>query len=601
MTSEAGIQPRTDGVAILELAADLHDLTPSPAAAVAAVAEQAAQRQGWRLSEAGLRLADHLVGFDAGVPVDFDVAPGDLGRLYELLLSPVRRRRGGVHLTPGDVAAGLVNLLEPQWRSDGRVLDPSVGGGAFLLAAFDELQRHGVAPATAWSRLAGIDIDPVAVAVAECALALRLVHSGGQPAPHPGLVTGDGLIDPLPASAVVVGNPPFLNQLRRSSSNAGDRRAALRARFGDLVGAYTDEAWLFIVAALDALEPDGQLALVQPLSVLAARDANGIRAHADQHAAFAALWLSNGRVFDAAIEVCGLHLIRRNVPERGAVRRLAGRTFDEIEPAERPKPAEWGVVGSAIAGIPTVDLWFCRDPRESSLRDLAKATAGFRDQFYGFAPHVVEASSGAPDAARPKLVTVGMIEPASLRWGTTSFRFAGSRWHSPVLDLDKLRAEDGDLARWVDARLTPKVVVATQTRVIEPWVDEAGLVVPATPVISIEPQRPDDVWLIGSLLLAPHLTALIAAARFGSALSLRALKFSAADLLALPLPRQRDTWAHAASLLKEACEVGGAPTPTQLVAIATAMCEAFEDPDPELIAWWTERLAVDLTAADIPD
>ena len=235
------------------------------------------------------------------------------------------------------------------------------------------------------------------------------------------------------------------------------------------------------------------------------------------------------------------------------------------------------------------------------IRDRARATAGFRDQFYGFAPHVTEAPSGAPDATRPKLVTVGMIEPASLQWGTRSSRFAGSRWQSPVLNLDKLRSEDADLARWVDARLTPKVVVATQTRVIEPWVDEVGLVVPATPVISIEPHRPDDVWLIGSLLLAPHLTALIAATRFGSALSLRALKFSASDLLALPLPRQRDTWAYAASLLKEACRLGGAPTPVQLIAIATAMSEAFEDPDPELIGWWIDRLAVDLTAADIPD
>ena len=126
---------------MVELAAQLHDLAPSPAAAVAAVAERAAQHQGWRLSEAGLRLADHLIGVDADVAVDFDVLPGDLGRLYELLLSPVRRRRGGVHLTPVDVAAGLVSVLEPQWLTAGRVLDPSVGGGAFLLAAFDALQR----------------------------------------------------------------------------------------------------------------------------------------------------------------------------------------------------------------------------------------------------------------------------------------------------------------------------------------------------------------------------------------------------------------------------------------------------------------------------
>ena len=58
------------------------------------------------------------------------------------------------------------------------VCDPAVGGGAFLLAAADWLLEQAADPTTIVDQLWGIDVDPVAVAVAEAAVALWAWRAG---------------------------------------------------------------------------------------------------------------------------------------------------------------------------------------------------------------------------------------------------------------------------------------------------------------------------------------------------------------------------------------------------------------------------------------
>ena len=81
--------------------------------------------------------------------------------------------------------------------------------------------------------LTGVDIDPAAVAAAAAALG-----------PGADLRTGDALDGAVPAGPfdVVVGNPPFLNQLAAGTSRGG------RSRWGG--GAYADTAALFLSLAL---------------------------------------------------------------------------------------------------------------------------------------------------------------------------------------------------------------------------------------------------------------------------------------------------------------------------------------------------------------
>lgn len=443
--------------------------------------------------------------------------------------------------------------------------------------------REGVAPQDLVARACGYDIDPHAVAVAEAAINLWAIESGVTPQPLPGLQTGDGLLDELPKAAVVVGNPPFLNQLRSASSNRADRRRALRDRWGDLVGAYTDDAWLFLAAGAEAIEAGGSLAMVQPVSLLAAQHAEPIREAVQRSARLDGLWLSDGHVFDASVQVCGV--IGAQDDEdlvTDEVRRWTGPDFVERPHGTRPNSETWGPLAAGGRGIPTPEL-----KASGTLDALASATAGFRDQFYGFAPFVDEAEVDETDL-RP-LVTVGMIDPLALRWGEADFRFAKKSYRRPAVRIGDLRGADPTLAEWVRARSRPKVLVATQTRVIEAWVDETGSAIPATPVISVEPHDSDDVWLVAAALMAPPIAAHCLARKFGTAMSLDALKLAARDIEQLPLPTRRSTWERGAELARDVSTANGAERLDLVIRFGETMSEAYGVGSASL-EWWRARL-----------
>src|SRR5690606_17819255 len=113
---------------------------------------------------------------------------------------------------PDRAAAGL-----------GPVVDPSCGGGAFLLAAADRLVALGSAPGDAVAALRGRDVDPTAVAVTEAALWWWAARRDAST--RPDVRVRDALLDDVDAAGAVVGNPPFLGQLRSSTSVDADRRA----------------------------------------------------------------------------------------------------------------------------------------------------------------------------------------------------------------------------------------------------------------------------------------------------------------------------------------------------------------------------------------
>src|SRR3546814_13647365 len=87
-------------------------------------------------------------------------------------------RRAGAHYTPPEVSRRVAAMaLGSPGAGARRVVDMSCGGGALLLAAGDALVAAGADPAdVARELLWGADIDPLAVAVTEAALAL---WSGG--------------------------------------------------------------------------------------------------------------------------------------------------------------------------------------------------------------------------------------------------------------------------------------------------------------------------------------------------------------------------------------------------------------------------------------
>jgi hypothetical protein len=344
---------------------------------------------------------------------------------------------------------------------------------------------------------------------------------------------------------VVVGNPPFRSPLRAGGSGG--------------FGAYTDLASRFLVHALDVVVPGGRVGLIQPQSVLAARDAAPVRAAVGH--GLRALWVAETRVFSASTHVVAV------VAERGGgpapVDLYAGPDV-ATRGTGALTSSSWAELAARARGIPEVVLAGRR-----TLGDEAAATAGFRRQFYGLKGQVTEGGPGSP------LVTAGLIDPGHCAWGERPTRVGGRSWRWPTVDVGLL---DDDVQAWFSDRLVPKLLVATQTKVVEVAVDEAGVLLPSVPVVSIEAPRA-RLWPLAAALMAPPVTAWALARAIGTGLSADALRLSASLLREVPLPTDERAWARATVAVRSG----------DLATFAHHACRAYAT-DGALADWWLARL-----------
>jgi hypothetical protein len=190
-----------------------------------------------------------------------------------------------------------------------------------------------------------------------------------------------------------------------------------------------------------------------------------------------------------------------------------------------------------------------------------------------------------------------MIDPLHNRWGRGTFRYAKKKWQAPVVDTLALATNDPAMWTWVHERMTPKLVVATQTKVLEVIVDTGGVLVPSTPAIALH--APEDMlWKLAAALTSPVLSAAALSRAAGGALSADAIKLSARQLLDLPLPTNAEAWERGAELAQSvSCSAEAAdPMAWQagLEELGAVMCAAYEvDPqDQRILAWWLDRLPI---------
>lgn len=459
-------------------------------------------------------------------------------RAYEQALAPAVRRSGGVFYTPPQLVARVLDMvLEPLLAETEeplslRILDPACGAGLFLAAAAERIAaRAGVPVEAAGPCLIGIDLDPEAVALARDLL------------PTADLRVGNGLLEDFAPVDVVVGNPPFLNRMRKATALSPSEVASVRDVLGPVTTAYTDVSALFLARSLQLVRPGGRVGLVQPLSVLAARDAASVREYVEAHGSLVELWASARPQFpDTSVLTCVVSL------RRGEARPLHSTS--------------WGPLVAPAFGIPSVEL----SAEAGVLGDLGVATADFRDQYYGLRDHLVDGGAGHP------LITTGLIEPGRCEWGKRPARVFKKSWARPTVRADVL---DGALGDWARRRLVPKVLIGTQGRIIEAVVDAEGDWLPGVPVITMTTDRP---WHVLAVLCAPPVVAHAAAAYVGTGLSATSIKLSASQVSALPLPEDTDGWDRAAGLAAAG----------DLVGCAELMCLAY-GADPLLTQWWRER------------
>jgi hypothetical protein len=128
------------------------------------------------------------------------------------------------------------------------------------------------------------------------------------------------------------------------------------------------------------------------------------------------------------------------------------------------------------------------------------------------------------------------------------------------------------------------VLVAPQTRIVEAAVDADGAYLPATPLVAVEPRsdQPEATpWRVAAALGAPPVTAWALALTAGTARSRHALKLSARQALAVPLPVDTARWHAAADALRQ----GASPAD-----VAQDMTQAYGlAPADPVLAWWRER------------
>ncbi|MFM7134715.1 MAG: class I SAM-dependent DNA methyltransferase [Planctomycetota bacterium] len=361
-----------------------------------------------------------------------DSATAHLARLAaEAAPSGVSRRRAqGAHYTPPPMVDHLVSETLDAWRparADWRAIDPACGSGNFLVALARELARRFGEPVEriVATRIFGVDIDAGAVALARGELLALVVGPGGRDeelerAIERNIVVADALAAPFAFSGefdLILGNPPFLNQLERGTALARERARAIAAATGGAVTRYADVAAAVLVTNLARLAPNGRLGFVMPQSFLSTGDSRGARDAALDHAELRAIWSSTESHFEeASVRVATLVFSRARLGR--APRRAWGEGFATLADAAAPPrrgDQSWSPLLADAFGAPVVTL------REGgSIGDIAHATADFRDQYYGLAGAIAERDALASDA--PILVTTRHIDLARNAWGERPVR-----------------------------------------------------------------------------------------------------------------------------------------------------------------------------------
>jgi len=531
----------------------------------------------------------------------------------QLRADPAERRRRGAFMTPPALAREVVHMALDAWCDAARrgavpvMLDPSCGTGNLLVAGAERLLARGAKPLQVARAVRGVEIDATAARIARTRLA-SVLGDGAEVkrALAKGIRVGDATSVPEAwlRSDVVLANPPFRGQLKRGT--AIDRTTAVRwrKRFGDAVRGYADPAAAFLLLISQCLRDGGRACVILPRSMLAAASAQPVRDAVDAVAQLEAVWLDDRFAFDAVTRVCALSLVRRARP--GVMQAHPLRVVGEVE-ASLPWDVwrgRWSAAAAVSAGVPALHV-----ADGGVIGHMASATADFRDQYYGLRGALCDdrhAGRGL-NAVRPRtaaidrrasrmdrlpVLTTGLIGWNRSHWGERTARLLGRVYAHPAARVPALLSRPA-MRGWLSDALYPKILIATQTPVIEAVVDARGEMAASVPVIRLLPHEARDVWLLAAALLAPATSAIAWWRHAGAGLSPRAIKLSAKQVAALPLPPNRTAWRTAASRLREAHE---ARTESERVQALQRFMEAahasYNIPKVDRIAlsrWWAPR------------
>jgi adenine-specific DNA methylase len=204
-----------------------------------------------------------------------------------------RRKELGAFYTPPVMAEKLATwaLRTP----DAKVLDPSVGGLAFLVASAERLAQLGRKPQTVGEHLFGVDLDPLALEAARSDERLRL---GGK-----NLILSDFFeVDPsrLPAVDALLGNPPYIRY--QGFNGEGDKARQLAEEKGVSLTRLASSWAPFVVHGSSFITRGGRMGQVLPAELLHAQYATEVVEFLRREFGHIAIVVFEERVFPGALE-----------------------------------------------------------------------------------------------------------------------------------------------------------------------------------------------------------------------------------------------------------------------------------------------------------
>lgn len=353
----------------------------------------------------------------ARVLTELEIKPGDpawtdgrdvVGAAYERLFAGHSRRRLGQFYTPLPIGRTMARWLLA--ANPALLLDPGCGSGSLLAAVAHE--RNGLQ-----TRLLGLDVDPLAIAMARKNGAIRRIKSLD-------LRCANFLTDDLrERPQAILCNPPYT---RHQALSAADKRmihAGFTERLGIEFSQLASLHVLFLVRALEVADDEARLAFITPshwLDMNYAREVKRIvldRAWVDAIIELPAHEL----VFEHATTTATITLIRKG-RERGQTRLLRASSTEHADIARQLNDP---VAGRSVA-LSSSTKWSRPTRRRNAqgvlLHEVANVRRGVATGCNAFfvlsdqqrREHGLHRCSLRPCASSPRVITSNTIDETSM-------------------------------------------------------------------------------------------------------------------------------------------------------------------------------------------
>lgn len=194
---------------------------------------------------------------------------GFIGEFYEKLKNKEERKTTGSFYTPFEVVEYMVDELVDKIDNlrEVKILDPSCGGGYFLISLYNKLIAKGFNPNNIIESLYGYDIDENAIKITTIELYRRSKVLSKN------ILKKDFIIEDDNIYNFIIGNPPYLGHKMIDK----EYRQKLNEKYKDVFQDKADLSYCFIKKAIDSLKSGGNLVFFTSRYLLEALHGEGIR------------------------------------------------------------------------------------------------------------------------------------------------------------------------------------------------------------------------------------------------------------------------------------------------------------------------------------